>query len=112
MKVVELDGPGGGWRVLVPETKRERMRGLRGYPPPAPREGMLFRRCRSVQTFGLDRAISVIFLDGSMRVTDVRRCRSGRLLVGGRRTRHVLECEVTAVVRVGDRFRPAAPARP
>ncbi len=39
MKVVEMDGPGGGWRVLIPETRRERMRGLRGHPPPGPREG-------------------------------------------------------------------------
>jgi uncharacterized membrane protein (UPF0127 family) len=112
MRVVWMDGPGGGWRVLVPETRRERMRGLRGHPPPGPREAMLFVRCRSVQTFGMDRAISVVFLDGSMRVTGVRRCRPGRLLVGRRRTRHVLECDVAAVVRIGDRFTPAAPAGP
>jgi uncharacterized membrane protein (UPF0127 family) len=112
MKVVEMDGPGGGWRVLVPETRRERMRGLRGHPPPAPREAMLFRRCRSVQTVGMDRAISVVFLDRWMRVTEVRRCRPGRLFVGRRRTRHVLECDEAAVLRVGDRFRPAVPAMP
>jgi uncharacterized membrane protein (UPF0127 family) len=112
MKVVEMDGPGGGWRVLVPETRRERMRGLRAHPPPGPREAMLFDRCRSVQTFRMDRAISVVFLDGSMRVTEVRRCRPGWLLIGRRRARHVLECDAAAVVRIGDRFRPAAPAGP
>src|SRR5688572_372480 len=62
MKVVEFDGPGGGWRVLVPETRRERMRGLRGHPPPGPREAMLLRDCRSVHTFGMTRPLEVAFL--------------------------------------------------
>jgi hypothetical protein len=110
MKVIELDGPGGGWRVLIPETRRERMRGLRGHPPPGPREAMLFRRCRSVQTFGMKEAISVVFLDGEMRVTGVRRGRPGRLVWARQPSaRHVLECDVRSELRIGDRFRPAGP---
>ncbi len=70
-------GPEGGWRVRVPETRRERMRGLRGSLPLGPREAMLFLRCRSVQTFGMGNAISVAFLDGAMRVVELRRCRPG-----------------------------------
>jgi uncharacterized membrane protein (UPF0127 family) len=106
-----MNGPGGGWRVLIPETRKERMRGLRGHPPPGPREAMLFRRCRSVQTFGLRGSIAVVFLDGEMRVLGMRRCPPGRIAVGPRRTRHVLESEVRSELRVGDRFSRAARAR-
>ena len=106
MRIERLDGPGGGWRVLVPETRRERMRGLRGHPPPGPREAMLFRRCRSVHTFGMERPISVAFLDAALRVVRVRRCRPRRVLVSiGGGARHVLECDAGATVNVGDRFR-------
>jgi uncharacterized protein len=108
MKVVEMDGPGSGWRVLIPETRRERMRGLRGHPPPGPREAMLFRRCRSVQTFGMKEPISVIFLDRGMRVIGVRCCRPGRLVVAPRPARHILECDILSEVRIGDRFRSRA----
>ena len=107
MKLVEMDGPGGGWRVLVPETRRERMRGLRGHPPPAPHEAMLFLRCRSVHTFGMKEPISVVFLDRQMRVIEVRRCRPGRVVVPRRGARHLLEAAGGSAVRIGDRFRPA-----
>jgi hypothetical protein len=108
MKVIEMDGPGGGWRVLIPETRRERMRGLRGHPPPGPREAMLLWRCRSVQTFGMKVPISVIILDRGMCVIGVRRCPPGRLVVARRRARHILECEIRSEVRIGDRFRAPA----
>lgn len=106
MRIEHLDGPGGAWRVLVPETRQERMRGLRGHPPPGPREAMLFRRCRSVHTFGMVRPISVAFLDAGLRVVRVRRCRPRRVLFSTGGARHVLECGAGAAVRVGDRFRP------
>lgn len=105
-----MDGPGGGWHVLVPETGRERMRGLRGHPPPGPREAMLFLRCRSVQTFGMKEPIAVVFLDGEMRVLGVRRCRPGRFVLPRLRARHVLETGVRTEVRIGDRFSSAARA--
>lgn len=107
MRIERLDGPGGGWRVLVPETRRERMRGLRGHPPPGPREAMLIRRCRSVHTFGMARPISVAFMDANLRIVWVRRCPPRRLLMATRGARHVLECGASAAIRVGDRFRPA-----
>jgi uncharacterized protein len=110
MDVVRMDGPGGGWLVRVPTTRRERMRGLRGHPPPGPREGMLFRRCRSVHTFGMPCPIAIVLLDARMRVISVRRCRPGSLVLPRRRVRHVLECDVGASVGPGDRFRTAGPA--
>jgi uncharacterized membrane protein (UPF0127 family) len=111
MRVIPMAGPGGGWRVLVPETRRERMRGLRGHPPPGPREAMLLRRCRSIQTFGMRQTISVAFLDRTMRVIEVRRCRPGRIARTRRAdARHVLESAVRSELRIGDRFRPAARA--
>lgn len=111
MKVLEIDGPGGAWRVLVPETRRERMRGLRGHRSLGPREAMLFRRCRTVQTIGMREPISVAFLDGEMRVIEVRRAGPGRIVRARRRlVRHVLECDAGAALRIGDRLRPAARA--
>src|SRR5687768_2440689 len=108
MKVLRMDGPGGGWRLLVPETRRERMRGLRDRRPPGPRAAMLLRRCRSVHTFGLQQQIDVVFLDPEMRVTKVRRCPPRRLLIAWSRTRHVLETRAGSGLRIGDRFSPGA----
>ena len=105
MRTIVLDGPGGGWRVLVPETRRERMRGLRGRPPPGPREGLLLERCRSVHTFGVDAPIAAVLLDGGLEVLDVRTLPPRRVLFPRLRARHVLECQVAARVRAGDAFR-------
>jgi uncharacterized membrane protein (UPF0127 family) len=106
-----MDGPGGGWRVLVPETRRERMRGLRGQPPPGPREAMLLHRCRSIHTFGMRQTISVAFLDRTMLVIEVRRCRPRRIVRARRPgARHALECAVRWEPRIGDRFSRAARA--
>jgi uncharacterized protein len=84
------------------------MRGLRGRPPPGPRQAMLLRRCRSVHTFGMEQPITVVFLDREMTVIRLRRSKTKRLVVGGRRTRHVLETGIGSEVRVGDRFSRAA----
>jgi uncharacterized membrane protein (UPF0127 family) len=71
---------------------------------------MLFRRCRSVQTFGMREAISVVFLDNEMRVIGVRRSPPGRLVWARQPSaHHVLECDVGSELRIGDRFRPAGP---
>jgi uncharacterized membrane protein (UPF0127 family) len=104
MKVVAMDGPGGGWRVLVPETRRERMRGLRRRTPPGPHEAMLLPDCRSVHTFGMREPISVILLDRQMRVIEVLCSPPRRVIVARRHARHVLEAAVGSGVRVGDRF--------
>jgi hypothetical protein len=82
------------------------MRGLRGHPPPGPREAMLFPRCRSVHTYGMEEPIAVAFLDREMRVLAVRRCRPGRF-VFARRACHVLETDIRTELRIGERFSPA-----
>ena len=105
-----MEGAGGGWLVRVPTTRRERMRGLRGHPPPAPGEAMLFPHCRSVHTFGMSAPIAIVLLDARMRVVSVERRRPRSIVLPRRGVRHVLECEIGATVRAGDRFRPAGPA--
>jgi hypothetical protein len=88
------------------------MRGLRGHPPPAMREGMFFERCRSVHTFGMRSAISVAFLDRALRVVEVRRCRPGRVIrARAPAGRHAIECDARSELRIGECFRPAARAR-
>src|SRR5262245_59178255 len=106
MDVIRMEGAGGGWLVRVPTTRRERMRGLRGHPPPPPGEAMLFRRCRSVHTFGMRGPIAVVLLDARMRVVAVLRRRPGSLVLPRRRVRHVLDCDPGTTVRPGDRFSP------
>src|SRR5262245_21194800 len=110
MDEIRMEGAGGGWLVRVPTTQRERMRGLRGHPPPAPGEAMLFRRCRSVHTFGMSASIAIVLLDAQMRVISVHRRGPCSLVLPRLGVRHVLECNVGARVRPGDRFRPAGPA--
>jgi uncharacterized protein len=109
MDVVEMEGPGGGWLVLVPRMRRERMRGLRGHPPPGPRRGMLFYRCRSVHTFGMRRPIVLAFLDRELRIVAATTAQPRRLFLPRRGARHILECDVSSELRIGDRFRPASP---
>ncbi len=91
----------GHFFVEVPETARERMRGLRGRKLLGPREGMLFERARSVHTFGMRAPIAVAFLDGDRRVIDIRVVPPARL-AWNLRARHVLECAPDAAVRRGD----------
>jgi uncharacterized protein len=111
VKVVEMVGPGGEWRVLIPETRRERMRGLRGHPPPGGREAMLFRDCRSVHTFGMKQQLQVAFLDRELMVTEARRSPPRRVVVSRRGGRHALETGVGSPLRIGDRFSLATRAR-
>ena len=85
------------------------MRGLRGHPPPGPREGMLFRRCRSVHTFGMEHAIRLAFLDRELRIVATATAKPGRLFLPRFRARHILECELSSELRIGDRFRAASP---
>ncbi|MGH7540857.1 MAG: DUF192 domain-containing protein [Gemmatimonadota bacterium] len=104
VRVVELEEP-GGWRVLVPETRRERMRGLRAHSPPGPRVGMLFLGCRSVHTFGMSSPIRVAFLDAELRVVVVLDRPPRRLILPRRGAVHVLESAAGSPLRVGDRLR-------
>ncbi|MDP9342240.1 MAG: DUF192 domain-containing protein [Actinomycetota bacterium] len=104
-----LDTRGRRWEVEVPQTARERIRGLLGRDSPPPGHAMLFVRTRSVHTVGMRFAIDVAFLDASLRVIAVRTMRPGRLSLWPRGTRHVLECAAGAGPREGDRLVPVEP---
>lgn len=94
MRWAEVLGPHGEqWLVEVPETRRERARGLLGRAPPAPGGGMLLRRARSVHTLGMRFPIVAVLLDASMRVVEVNRLPPGRILLPRRGVLHVLELE-------------------
>ena len=80
----------GRFRVEVPTTRRERMRGLLGRTGLAPGTGMLFPGARSVHSVGMRFSILAVFLDPDLRVIEVRRLPPGRL-AWNRHARHVLE---------------------
>jgi uncharacterized membrane protein (UPF0127 family) len=110
MRITELVDPRGRvWRVEIPATRRERMRGLRDRGSLPPDHAMLFPRCRSVHTFGMRFPITVAFLDARWRIVAVRPMRPGRLAWPRVRARSVLECPAGTELREGDLFSPAAP---
>ena len=65
---------------------------------------MLFRRCRSVHTFGMAFPIDVVLLDRALRVVAVVAVPPGRLLLPRRGVRHILECAAGVGLRPGDRL--------
>jgi uncharacterized membrane protein (UPF0127 family) len=81
----------GDFLVDMPETGRERVRGLKGRDALAPREGLLLRRCRSVHTFGMRFAIDAVLLDRDDRILAVVRLPPGRLLLPRPGVRSILE---------------------
>jgi len=106
MRELRLLGPRGlGMRALVPQTRRERMRGLLGRSRLAPDRALLLERTRSIHTFGMRFPIAVALLDRELVVRSVRRVRSGRLLLPRLGSRHVLECAEGVDLRPGDRLR-------
>jgi hypothetical protein len=86
-----------GLPLLVPVTRRERMRGLRGREPAT----MLFERARSVHTFGMAAPVVVAILDRGFRVLRVKTVPPGRI-VWSPRGRHILEAPVGTALRTGD----------
>ena len=106
MRELRLFGPRGQmFRTDLPETWRERMRGLLGRPCLAPDRALLLERTRSIHTFGMRFPIAVVLLDQDLEVRAVRHLRPGRLLLPRWRVRHVLECAEGTEVRAGDRLR-------
>jgi hypothetical protein len=92
-------------RALVPETRRERMRGLLGRSSLAANDAVLFERTRSIHTFGMRIPITVALLDGGLVVRSVRPMPPGRLLLPRPGIGHVLECAEGVDLRRGDRLR-------
>ena len=92
------------WLVEVPLTHRERTRGLRGRRWLPPDHGMLFQRCRSVHTVGMEFPIALALLDARFRVVGVRRLPPGRILLPRLGVRHILECPYDTDLGPGDRL--------
>lgn len=110
MRTEILEGDRGTrLRVLVPETRRERMRGLLGSASPDPGTGLLLERARSVHTVGMRRPITVILLDADLRVRARLELAPNRLLLPRPGVRHVLELGPGAGIPLGERLgrRPA-----
>ncbi|MGZ8567006.1 MAG: DUF192 domain-containing protein [Actinomycetota bacterium] len=91
----------------VPETHRERARGLLGRDGLHPGEALLLEGARSVHTVGMRFQITVAFLDADLRVLELVRVPPGRVLLPRRGARHVLELPTDTVLREGDRLRPS-----
>ena len=100
-----LDPRGMVLRVMAPQTRRERMRGLRGRPMLAVDQALLLESTRSIHTFGMRFPIAAVRLDRDLIVRSVQRVRPGRLLLPGLGIRHVLECAEDVDLRPGDRLR-------
>jgi uncharacterized protein len=106
MRELRLLGPRGHvFRTDLPETRRERMRGLLGRSRLAPDRALLLERTRSIHTFGMRFPIAVALLDRDLVVRSVRLVRAGGLLFPKRGTHHVLECAPGVDLRPGDLLR-------
>lgn len=98
-------------RARVPESHRERARGLLGRDALEPGGALLLERARSVHTLGMRFELKVALLDAQFHVLRVIGVPPGRVLAPRRGTRHVLEMRHDADVRVGDRVIRLRPAR-
>jgi len=79
------------FEVWIPETRRERARGLLGRDALGPHEALWLPRCRSIHTFGMRVTLDVVLLDADERPTDVVTLGPRRMLLPRRRVRHVVE---------------------
>ena len=105
MRELRLLGPRGQvFLAHLPETRRERMRGLLGPSRLAPDRALLLERTRSIHTFGMRFPIAVALLDRELIVRSVRPVRPGWVLFPRLGTRHVLECAPGVDLRPGDRL--------
>jgi uncharacterized protein len=93
---------------MVPEGRRERMRGLIGRTSIDPCEALLLERTRSVHTFGMRVPIKVALLDGRHVVRSVRRLLPRRVLLPRPGVRDVLELHEGVDARPGDRLTAGA----
>ena len=109
MRSIILTGPDGvRFEADVPETRRERARGLLGRQRLAPGRAMLIPNARSVHTIGMRFPIDAAFLDRDLVVLTVKRLVPGRVAVPRLRARHVLECAAGAGPSPGQPLRPTS----
>jgi uncharacterized membrane protein (UPF0127 family) len=106
MRRIDLVAPRGTiLRAQVPETRRERMRGLLGRPSLGRGEALLLATTRSVHTFGMGFPIGVALLDHDLVIRRILHVPPHRLLLPRHGVRHVLEYAEGADLRRGDRLR-------
>jgi uncharacterized protein len=98
------DDRGRAWRVVLPETRRERARGLLGREALAADEALFLGRCRSVQTLGMRFAIDAVALGADLDVKRVVTLIPWRISFPVPGARHILEVGAGSGVRVGQRF--------
>lgn len=109
MRTETLFGPRGmRLEAMIPESRRERMRGLTGRANLGPHEALLLEGTRSVHTFGMRFPIRVALLDRHRTVRSVRRLLPRRVLLPRPGIRGVLELHEDADARPGDRLTPGA----
>jgi uncharacterized protein len=96
----------GPFRVEIPETRRERRRGLLGRDGLDPGHGMLLERARSVHTFGMRFSIRVAFLDRDYRVLQTKVMCPGAV-AWCLQARHALELGAAERVAQGSFLTPA-----
>ena len=80
------------------------MRGLLGRASLASGEALLLSGSPSIHTFGMRFAISIAWLDADGLVIEVRRMPPGRLVLGRRRSRDMLECAEGAAPGIGEQL--------
>jgi uncharacterized membrane protein (UPF0127 family) len=106
VRTVTLEGPRGlRLTAMVPEGRRERMRGLIGRTTLDPDQALLLEHARSVHTFGMRFPIKVALLDRQHVVRSVRRLLPRRILVPRPGIRDLLEFHEEVNARPGDRLR-------
>jgi len=102
MRMIAVHTPRGqALETSIPESHRERARGLLTRTRLDPGEALLNEQSRSVHTFGMRFPITVAFVDRAWRVIRVVRSLPGHVLFCPR-ARHILECHIGADIRVGD----------
>jgi uncharacterized protein len=105
VRIMTLEGPRRlRLRAMVPQTSRERTRGLIGRGALQPGEALLLERTRSIHTFGMRFPIAVALLDGQHAVRAVVRVPPRRVLLPRRGVRHILELRSDVDLRSGDRL--------
>ena len=103
MEQARLKDPRGLiWRLDVPRSVGERMRGLLGRNELPAFTGMLLLNCHSIHTVRMRFALDVVFLDRELRVVDVRVAEPGRWWVRCAGTKHILEAPAGSGLRPGD----------
>jgi uncharacterized membrane protein (UPF0127 family) len=87
--------------VIRARTPWQRLRGLLGRAPLPPGHALLLDRCRAIHTFGMSRAIDVVFVGADGSVLDLRRGLAAGRFAMCRHASAVLELSAGEAWRLG-----------